>query len=243
MNVLENLYQRTIIPLSLFGVDISITNGVITLWVAGISVLFFFFLATCSLKLVPGTAQNLAETMVIFLRNEMGEQLGTEKDKWLPFIIALFFFVLFCNLAGLIPIFSGVTANINVTGTLAVIVFLVVHLSGIKKRGLVSYARSLVPCDIPFFVQVLMVPIEFLSQLAKPFSLALRLFANMFAGHALMMILLSLIFIFKSYLVIPLPLLGDFIFSIFEVFVAFIQAFIFAYLSSLYIATALEENH
>lgn len=238
--MIEHLYQHTLVPLSLFGVDISITNGVITLWAGLLAVLLFFWLANRSLKLIPRTSQNLAEVMVLFLRSEMGDQLGQERDKWLPFIAAIFFFILACNLVGLVPIFSGVTGNINVTGTLAVIVFFVVHLSGIKKHGLIHYAKALVPSGIPIIVQILMIPIELLGQLAKPFSLALRLFANMFAGHALMMIFLSLIFVFKSYLILPLPLAGNLIFLMFEIFVAFIQAFIFTYLTSLYIATALE---
>jgi len=119
-------------------------------------------------------------------------------------------------------------------------VFIVVQAAGVYHHGLPGYLRSFVPEGVPLPIAVFMIPIEIVSQLARPFSLAIRLFANMFAGHAVMLVLISLIFLFKSYVILPLPVLGNTLILAFEIFVAFIQAFIFTYLSGLYIATALE---
>lgn len=240
MNVLEHIYQKKLFPLELWGIDLTITNGVISLFLAAAVAFLFFFLASRRLKLVPGKLQNLAETMIVFLRDEVAEQIPQDREKWLPFLIAIFSFILACNLLGLIPDVSGATANINTTAALAGIVFIVVQLSGIRKHGIAGYFKSFFPSGVPLAIKIFMVPIEFVCQLAKPFSLALRLFANMFAGHAVMLLIISLIFIFKSYLILPLPIVGNVAILLFEIFIAFIQAFVFTYLSALYIATALE---
>jgi F-type H+-transporting ATPase subunit a len=243
MNVLEHLYrQQVVLPLQLFGVDLSITGPVLTLWLAVIMVFWFYFAAARSLKPVPGRLQNLAEVLIVFLRDEVLVQLGRERDRWLPFLVAIFSFILVNNLLGLIPGLSASTANINVTAALAVIVFLVVQASGIVRHGPLGYFRSFIPPGVPLIISFFMMPVELVSQLAKPFSLALRLFANMFAGHAVMLLIISLIFIFKSYLIAPLPVLGNTMILIFEIFICFIQAFVFTYLSALYIATA-QEGH
>lgn len=240
MNILEHLAQKRIIPLELFSLDLSITNGVITLWLSFVLVLLFFFFATRRLQRVPGRLQNLAETLVLFLRDEVAGQIKHDRDRWLPFITVIFTFILTCNLLGLIPNVSGVTGNINTTAALALIVFLVVQVAGIRQHGLIGYLKTLMPAGLPLPVVIFMIPIEFISQLARPFSLTLRLFANMFAGHAVMLMIFSLIFIFKSYYILPLPVIGNTVVLAFEIFVAFIQAFIFTYLSALYIAGAVE---
>lgn len=240
MDVFEHLSQQVIYPIRLFGVDLSLTNGAFTLFISAALVLLFYSRACRRLTLVPGKLQNLAELLVAFLKDEAAAQISEDRDKWLMFLVAVFSFILFNNLVGLVPGMSAATANINVTATLAIIVFLTVQGSSLKKHGLLGYFRSFIPPGVPLIVAFFMVPVELVSQLAKPFSLALRLFANMFAGHAVMLLILSLIFIFKSYLIIPLPVIGNVAILLFEIFVAFIQAFVFTYLSALYIATALE---
>lgn len=240
MDVFEQLAQRKVIPLEILGIDISITNGVISLWLAAFFTFVFFFAASRQISLVPHKLQNAAEALVLFIRDEAALQIGRDSGKWLPFLVVLFTFILFNNLLGLAPGLSGATANINTTATLAVIVFVTVQVAGILKHGLFGYIKSFFPEGVPGFILVFLIPIELVSQLARPFSLALRLFANMFAGHAVMLLLLSLIFIFRSYLVLPFPIIGDTVILLFEIFVSFIQAFVFTYLSALYIATALE---
>jgi F-type H+-transporting ATPase subunit a len=240
MNVLEHLEQKEIYPLEVGGINLNITNGVITLWVAAIVVFLFYFYLSKRLKLVPGKLQNLTEVVILFLRDEVASQIGHGREAWLPFIIAIFSFILANNLLGLIPGMSGSTANINVTATLALIVFFVVQAAGIAKHGLIGYLVSLGPAGLPLPIAIFMFPVELVSQLAKPFSLAVRLFANMFAGHAVMLMLISLIFLFRSYFIVPLPVIGNSVVLAFEIFVCFIQAFIFTYLTTLYIATAVE---
>jgi F-type H+-transporting ATPase subunit a len=203
---------------------------------------FFFYLASRSLSLIPGRLQNFAETLIIFLRDEVAGQIEHDRRKWLPFLVALFSFILMNNLLGLVPGISGATANINVTATLAVIIFLIVQIYGMVQQNPINYLKSFIPPGVPFAIALFLLPVEIVSQLAKPFSLALRLFANMFAGHAAMLLILSLVFIFKSYLIAPLPVLGNMLILSFELFVALIQAFVFTYLSALYIATA-QEGH
>jgi len=240
MNIFEHLSQQVIYPLHFLGLDLSITNGVFTLWLAGALAVLLFSLVSRRLTLVPGKLQNTAEVLVVFLKEEVASQIGEDRDQWLMFLISVFSFILLNNLLGLIPGVSAATANINVTATLAIIVFLVVQGANMKKHGPVGYFKSFVPPGIPLIITFFMIPVELVSQLAKPFSLALRLFANMFAGHAVMLLIISLIFIFKNYFIIPLPVIGNVAILLFEIFVAFIQAFVFTYLSALYIATALE---
>jgi len=222
------------------GVDLTITNGVLTMWLATLLVFGFYFMVSRRMKLIPGKAQNLAEIVILFIKNDIAEQIPQGKEKWLPFIIAVFSFILANNLLGLVPGIASATSNINTTAALALIVFCVVQIAGVVKHGLWGYCKNFVPEGIPLFVVPFIVPIEIVSTLAKPFSLAVRLFANMFAGHAVMLVLISLIFMFKSYIIIPLPVLGDVVMLLFEIFVAFIQAFIFTFLTTMYIATALE---
>jgi F-type H+-transporting ATPase subunit a len=240
MNVFEHLGQQVIYPLHFLGLDLSITNGAFTLWLSAALVVLFYSLVSRRLTLVPAKMQNIAEVLVVFLKEEVASQIGEDRDQWLMFLISVFSFILLNNLLGLIPGVSAATANINVTATLAIIVFLAVQMSSLRKHGLVGYFRSFVPEGVPLIITFFMIPVELVSQLAKPFSLALRLFANMFAGHAVMLLIISLIFIFKSYFIIPLPVIGNVAILLFEIFVAFIQAFVFTYLSALYIATALE---
>jgi F-type H+-transporting ATPase subunit a len=242
MNVLEHLHQTTILPLHLWGVDLAITDGVITLWLAVGATMLFFFLASRRPRLVPTGLQNLAEMIVVFVRDQIAEQISDDRERWLPFLVAVFSFILVNNFIGLVPGVHGVTANINATAALALIVFLVVQFGGVRKHGLFSYLRSLVPSHLPLPITIFMVPVELVSQLAKPFSLALRLFANMLAGHAVMLLVISLIFTFKSYLIIPLPVLGNTAILMFEIFIGFIQAFVFTYLAAMYIETA-QEGH
>jgi len=240
MNVLEHLNQTVVYPLQVGGIDLSITNGVISMWLAVLLVTLFFLLVSRRLKPVPGKLQNVAEVLVLFLRDEVAGQIEHDREVWLPFLITLFFFILASNLIGLVPGYSSATSNINVTAALALIVFFTVQGAGLVKHGFLGYLKSFLPEGVPLPIAIFMIPIEIVSTLAKPFSLAIRLFANMFAGHAVMLMLLSLIFFFKSYLILPLPVLGNTMILAFELFVAFIQAFIFTYLSSLYIATAVE---
>lgn len=236
----ENLGKIVYLPLLIGNLDLSITNLVFSLWLAAAAVFIFFFLISRRLRRIPGRWQSIAEVIVLFLREEVAGQIKRDRSAWMPFIIALFFFILANNLIGLLPGMMPATSNVNVTATLALIVFLVVQFAGIRENGFMGYFKSFVPAGVPVPIAVLMLPVEIVSQLARPFSLTIRLFANIFAGHMVMFMIISLIFLYKSYFIVPLPILGNALLLIFEIFVAFIQAFIFSYLSGMYIATALE---
>lgn len=242
MNVIEHLNQKVVYPLRFGGVDLSITNGVISMLLAVFLVAVFFLLVSRQLRPVPGKMQNLAEVIILFIRDEIGGQLGDTRDRWLPFLAAIFTFIATCNLIGLVPGVASATGNINTTAALALIIFVVVQIVGVREHGFLPYLKSFVPAGVPLPIAIFMVPIELISALAKPFSLAMRLFANMFAGHAVMFLIVSMIFLFRSWLVVPLPVVGNTVFLAFEIFIAFIQAFVFTYLSALYIATA-QEGH
>ncbi|MEO8564575.1 MAG: F0F1 ATP synthase subunit A [bacterium] len=189
------------------------------------------------------------ESMVLYIRQEVAiPNLGHHGEAYAPFILSLFFFILFANLLGLIPYGSTVTGNVSVTATLAIITFLVVELAGIRAQGL-AYLNTIFYWnkDLPMAVRIpmffLMTPIEFAGKLAKPFALAIRLFANMTAGHIVVLALIGLIFAFKAYMLWTAPLLMAVGIMMLELFVAFLQAFIFALLSSVFIGLIREGAH
>lgn len=234
---------RVFYNLSLFGIDISITSAVLVIWAAAGIIFLTAFIATRRTSILPGSLQNLVEIIYEFWESQTKEVLGKETGLWLPFIFCLFCFVLVCNLLGMIPDVYPITANINLTVTLALIVFVSYHIAGIRDKGILNYFKSLMPQGVPLFIMPLMLVIEILSHLARPFSLAVRLFANMTAGHLVAFTLLSLIFVFKNIWLAGFPLLGRVTVGLFEVFIAFIQAYIFAYLAALYIGLAISEEH
>lgn len=189
------------------------------------------------------------EAMVLYIRNEVAlPNLGPHGEGYAPFILTLFFFILFANLLGLIPFGSTVTGNISVTATLAIITFFVVESAGVRANGL-GYLRTIfywnndlpVAMRLPMFI--LMTPIEFVGKLTKPFALAIRLFANMTAGHIVVLALIGLVFAFKSYLLGTAPLAMAVGIMMLELFVSFLQAFIFALLASVFIGQMREGHH
>ncbi|PIS31076.1 ATP synthase F0 subunit A [Candidatus Saganbacteria bacterium CG08_land_8_20_14_0_20_45_16] len=233
---------RLIWQLSCFGQDISITSAVIVIWLVALLVFGLCYLAVWRAKVVPGKSQSLLEILYEFWFDQTKDLFEAETDHWLPFIFGLFLFILVANLLAMVPNVYPITANINTTATLALIVFFTYHFAGIRKNGLWHYFRSFVPSGMPLFILPFLVLIEIGSHLARPFSLAVRLFANMTAGHLVTFTLLSLIFVFKNIWLTGFPLLGRAAVGLFEVFVAFIQAYVFAYLAALYISLAASEE-
>jgi F-type H+-transporting ATPase subunit a len=245
------------IPLQLFGLNLSVTNIVVMLWIA---VLLSFLLLAGAAWAVSSTGAgrlpNLVESLLEFIRENISDAfMGHHGASWFPFVATVFFFVLFSNLLGLVPIpgyFHAGTSNLNVTATLAIIVFLVVQAAAIKTHGLKYYISLLFPKNAPAWLRFSLMPfIELIGIFARPFSLAIRLFANMTAGHQIILVLITGEFIGISWmlhhgfwkLAAPGPLVGAIVMDAFEIFVAFIQAFIFALLTALYLGEALEESH
>jgi len=241
MNVIEHISSTVIIPLNIFGIDISITNQVAILFLAVISIILFFYFAGKKASIVPNKLQNFAEIYLTTLWDSLESVIGDK--RWLPFFCAIFSIILFVNLLGSFPLAVPPSANINFTATLAIIVFLTAHISGLKKNGVSKYFSSFVPSDLPLPLLLFIVPIELVSQIARPFSLAVRLFANVFAGHAVTLTIIGLIFVFRNIFEIPGSVFGHVIVSGFEIFIAFIQAFIFTFLSAFYVGSAIDPEH
>ncbi|MDF1501433.1 F0F1 ATP synthase subunit A [Roseisolibacter sp. H3M3-2] len=188
------------------------------------------------------------EALVLYIRDEVAlKNLGHHGEKYVPFILTLFFFILFANLLGLIPYGSTATGNISVTAALAVLTFVVVEIAGMRAQG-AGYLNTIFYWnkDLPIFMRVpmflIMTPIEIVGKIAKPFALAIRLFANMTAGHIVVLALIGLIFLFRGP-ASTAPFLAASAIMVLELFVAFLQAFIFALLSSVFIGQIREAHH
>jgi len=239
--------------------NFSITHDVILVWIAAATT-FVVMVAGARVivaNVVPtGRFANLIDVMVDFVRTNIVEEfLGHNSKAWFGFFATLFFFLLFSNLLGKIPIpgLHSPTANINVTCALAVTVFLIAQVVGIFKLGPVGYFKKKFLLPAPLWVQVPAIPIMFLVLLAEPFSLAVRLFANMTAGHLVLLTFASAQMVGGVWLLgqpsilakgaAVLPFALSVVLVAFELFVAFIQAFIFTLLSALYLSESLEEHH
>jgi len=239
-NKIEFLFMEFELPqIHLLGIDLSITKHVLWMWIASLLLITVFGLAFRKRKLVNSGFANFLEMLVVFVRDEVVyNSLGKkEGDKVMPYMLTVFFFVLTCNLLGLIPWGATAYGNVSVTASLAICSFILIQAKGMIKHGPIKYLTGLVPHGIPVFVIPIMIPVEIIGLFTKPFALCIRLFANMIAGHAVILSLMGLIFIAKVYL-IPLPIFGAIVISMLEIFVAFIQAFIFTLLTSLFVSLA-----
>lgn len=239
-------------PLTL---DISPTKHVVMLFIAATLCLVTLLLAARAHKRQHATGThskgfaNGIEALVLYIRQEVVlPNVGHHGERYAPFILSLFFFILFANLLGLIPYGSTATGNIAVTGTLAIITFVMVEVAGMRALGK-GYIKTIIywPSDQPFIMKALltplMTPLELAGKFTKPVALAIRLFANMTAGHIVVLALIGLIFTFGSYAIAPLPLLMALAIMVLEVFIAFLQAYVFALLSSVFIGLIREGAH
>lgn len=235
--------------------DLSPTKHVVMLLVAATLCLVTLLMAARAHKrqhLTRGQPKGFAngiEALVLYIRQEVVlPNVGHHGEKYAPFILSLFFFILFANLLGLIPYGSTATGNISVTATLAIITFVMVELAGIRTLGK-GYIKTIVywpsgqPVVMNALLTPLMTPIEIIGKFTKPFALAIRLFANMTAGHIVVLALIGLIFTFGSYVIAPLPLVMALAIMVLEVFIAFLQAYVFALLASVFIGLIREGAH
>jgi len=196
-------------------------------------------------QLVPrGRLANFLEMMVVFVRNEIAiPNIGREKGpRYVPYLLSVFFFILALNLLGLFPWMSSATGSVAVTGALAALTFILTQIASIRSAGLWGYLKHLTG-GVPPFLWPIMIPVEILGLFTKPFALTLRLFANMLAGHIVLFCLIGLIFFIGHIAVAAVAVpLGMAIYFL-ELFVAFLQAFIFTMLSSLYIGMGVAMGH
>ena len=239
----------------LFRSDMSPTKHVVMLLLAATLVIVALTAAARGVAKRAATGQpptgfsGAMEAMVLYIRNEVIlPNVGHHGEAFVPFGLTLFFFILTCNLLGLIPYGSTATGNIAVTATLAIITFVVIEIAGMKALG-AGYINTIIfwPHDMPLGMRIpmsiILSPVELIGKFTKPFALAIRLFANMTAGHIVVLALIGLIFSFGSYVLAPLPLAMAVAIMFLELMVAFLQAFIFTLLASVFIGLVRESHH
>ena len=234
-NPLHHFELHPLIHLSLMGFDISINKAVIAMWVGLVAVFGLFMLVVKSgVRLIPGKLQITAEIALGFIRDMVEEFIGKEEaHKYFPFIATLFFFVLACNLIGMIPGSYTITSQLVVTGVFAISIFILTLFIGFVKHGF-HFLSILVPPGMPKIMIPVMIPIEIISMIARPVSLSVRLFANMTAGHTILYVLFGLAM--STPLIIGwLPFGFTVAINGLEIAIAFIQAYIFTILTCVYI--------
>lgn len=224
-------------------IDVSITKNVFSMLLSLVLLLTLFGAAGKSAKKNPGAPRGILaflEPIIIFIREDIIiPNVGEKKYKsYIPYLITIFFFIFFNNLLGLIPGGANVTGNIAVTLVLSVFTLLVTNFSANK-----AYWKHIFLPPVPLALYPIMVPIEVIGVLTKPFALMIRLFANITAGHIIILSLISLIFVFKSIFIAPVSVGFVLFMYTLELLVALLQAYIFTLLSALFIGQAIEEHH
>jgi F-type H+-transporting ATPase subunit a len=223
------------------------TNSALFMVVIVALIAGFLLLSTGSRALVPGRMQSLAEMSYEFVANMLRESAGNDGMRFFPFVFSLFMFVLFANLLGLFPYFFTVTSHIVITAALAVTVILLVILYGFYRHGF-GFLGLFVPHGVPGYLMPLVVAIEVMSFLSRPISLSVRLFANMLAGHITLKVFASFIlmlgaFGFAGWIGAIIPFAMTVALTALEFLVAFLQAYVFAILTCMYLNDALHPHH
>jgi len=252
--------QHDWIPIHLGPIDLSITKAVAYLMIASVlTILFGIFFMRSKAARMPGRRETVGELLYDVAQTQIAEQGLPSKamSRWFPYVASLFLFILVVNLIGFIPLpltgetWHGVptwgiyaaTSSISVTLALALLTFVFTHVEGVRWNGPVKYFKSWIP-EAPKPLLALIVPLEILGQFMRLISLSVRLFANMLAGHILILTFLGLMFILESVVLAVAVVPVGIIFYLFEVIIVVgIQAFIFAALSAIYIGSAIEPEH
>ena len=231
-------------PTNLQPVDLSITKGVLTIMIVALLMFFIFTSLARSYAKNGGISSGfvrLFEPIVIYIRDEIAIPNIGEKHykKYMSYLLTIFFFIWFLNIFGLTPLGINVTGNIAITFGLAVVTFIITNITANKNYwGHIFWMPG-----VPLPMKIILAPIELLGVFIKPFSLMIRLYANIFAGHIVLMSLIGLMFIFKNWLGSSLSFMLSFAISTIEILVALLQAYIFTMLSALYFGSAVEEHH
>ncbi len=223
------------------GITLQVTKHMLMMVIAAILLILLITTAFRKRQVVPHGLANFFEVIVVFLRDDVVRpNMGEEGDRFLPYFLTLFFFILFGNLMGLVPWGASPTGNINVTAGLALLTLLLMIVMGIVKNGPIGYLKTFVPPGVPIFVMPIIIPIEIIGLFIKPFALTMRLFANMLGGHAVVAAFLGLI---ATPLIAPLSIAGAVAITMLEIFVGFLQAYIFVMLSSVFIGMSMHPSH
>ncbi len=241
-NPMEQFSVHKIGPeIKIAGIDLSFTNASLFMLISLASILLFLFLGTKEKKIIPGKIQLISEMLYNFVAKMINDTAGSKAKPYFPFIFSLFMFVLLCNMVGMLPYSFTVTSHIIVTLIMALFIFIAVTIIGFLKHGF-KYLSIFVPSGVPAVLLPLITVIEIISYLSRPVSLSVRLFANMMAGHTMLKV-------FGGF-VISLGILGGWLplsFSValtgLEILVAFLQAYVFAILTCIYLNDALNLHH
>ncbi|HTT96529.1 MAG TPA: F0F1 ATP synthase subunit A [Rhizomicrobium sp.] len=242
INPMEQFAVKPLIPLHLGGYDVSFTNQAMWMCIVVGAISIFMAIATAKRSLVPTRMQSMAEISYEFVANMIGTAAGEDGLVFFPFVFTLFLFVLLSNFLGLLPGSFTVTSQIAVTFTLAAFVIAMVIVTGFIKHGF-GFLKLFVP-HAPWYLLILLIPIEFISFLTRPISLSVRLFANMLAGHTLLKVFASFVIGLGSAGILLKPLAVAPFFLIvaitgLELLVAGLQAYVFAILTCIYLNEAL----
>ena len=241
----ESAKHTWVVPIHIGPIDVSLDKAVWFLFIGAAITFLILYFGSRALSNRPGAYQVIVEEIYAFGRNNLGGQVSEEGRKWFPYTLSIFVFLLTLNIIGLFPNSYPVTSNISFTLTLALLTFILTQYEGFRRNGVGPYLKSFVPSGLPF--KPLMVPfmwfIEFIQEFTKPLTLALRLYANILAGHLIIFVFLSFILYFGTFMaVISVP--AAVVFFAFEIFVAVLQAYIFAILTQVYIELAMfREDH
>lgn len=238
---LEQFVIKPLIPLEVGGVDLSFTNSAVWMVAAVVCATLLLTLGMRGRAMVPSRLQSVAELSYEFIANMIRENAGSGGKPYFPFMFTLFFFILFCNLLGMIPFSFTPTSHIIVTFSLALLVFVGVTLIGFAKHGL-GYLKLFVPGGAPIILLILLVPIEVMSYFVRPVSLSLRLFANMMAGHTMLKVFGGFV-VSLGFAAGWAPLAFTMALTGLEIGIALLQAYVFTILSCLYLHDALHPGH
>lgn len=232
----EQFELKKILPLEVNNVDLSFTNSSLCMLITVFVVLFSMMVCLRKRNVVPSMAQAFPEAVYSFIEGLMGETLGKDGIKYFSFVFALFTFIAFGNFLGLFPYSFTFTSHITTVGALSVFFLLMNTFLGFKRRGL-EYLRTFFPAGVPSVMAPLIVPIEIISNLSRPFSLTIRLVVNMSVGHIILKVLGG--FVVSMGILGFLPFIGDLCIIAFEMFVALLQAYIYTVLSCVYLSMAI----
>ncbi|MFZ5468659.1 MAG: F0F1 ATP synthase subunit A [Myxococcota bacterium] len=227
-------------------IDLRPTKHVLMMWIGALLLLVALLTGTHrdKTKLVPhGVGKNFFEILVLFVRDEIAiKNIGKEEGpRYTPYLLTAFFFILFMNLLGLVPFMATATGNLAITAGLATCTFVITQLAGIRAAGLGGYLKHLTG-GVHWALWPIMVPVEVLGLFTKPFALTVRLFANMLAGHVVLFFILALIFLLHGGMAVVSVPMAVGIYML-ELFVAFVQAYVFTMLSALFIGMSVAMGH
>ena len=238
---MEHFEIKRLLHFKLGGLDVSFTNSSLWMIIAVILATGVFVAGMRQRSLVPGRLQAVAEMGYEFIAGMVRDNVGDQGKKYFPFILTLFIFILFCNVLGMVPYSFTPTSHIVVTFAMALFVFVGVTLIGLARHGL-HFFSLFVPKGVPWVLLLLLVPIEIISYFIRPFSLSIRLFANMLAGHTMLKVFGGFV-VMMGVLGGWAPLAFIVVFTGLELLIAFLQAYVFAILTCLYLNDAIHLHH